>query len=188
MGEMFKIQDFGSILDRYQALPLAGRARVMLDDGRYALDVAEKIVKEVAEHDAVKTLFDRLRKNAMLLGRMRPSEAKNALQDHGSDFPAVTIQKLAAWAKTAERLSEGEGIVTGKGGEYIPGNQPVAAAIMSMCSLGGYLSVIQLALDELCRMEPEKKMHYQSNIVKIRRCATMLADCEHASAVGLAVH
>ncbi len=188
MKDSLKIQEFGSLLSRYQPMTLSERASAMLFDGKSALETAEEIVRQVAGHPGVRTVFERLRKNAMLTGKMRPSEAKNALLDNGSDFPAVTLQKLAAWGKTAERLSKGEGVVMGKNGEYIPGNEPVAAAITSMCAVGGYLSMIQLAFEELIKLEPEKKAHYHSCIVKVRRCATLLADCEHASMVGQAVH
>ncbi len=182
--DSLKIQDFGKLTERYQALGLAARAKAVLADAACALQTAEGIVAELGKHPDIKKSFENVRKNHLLADKIRPSEAKTALLEAGSDFIGLTRQKLAAWSKTMERLSNGEGIKKEGAKEYIPRHEPIAAAIYGIFAIGSYLSILQLALAELTKLDAAHAAHYQSHVVKIRRCATLLCDCEHASAIG----
>lgn len=185
---LLALMDFGALQTRYQALPVAARAQAVLKDAEPALQAAESVLAELAASGKAGKAFDALRANAALTGKMRPSEAKTTLMDAKNDFIGLTLHKLAAWRKTVERLTQGEGVSKGSKGEYIPADMPVAAAVAAMSAAGGYLSVIQLALSELARTDHKQASKCQANIARIRRAATLISDCETASGLGGLVH
>lgn len=182
------LADFGSLQKRYQSLPLTDRAKAVLADARPALQTAQSILEELAAHDQKKRLFDGLRNNAALTGKMRASEARAALIDPNNDFIDTTLHKLASWRKTMERLADGEGIAKDGKGEYIPGEAPIAAAVVSMGSASGYLAIVQLALTELSKADVRHAGQYKAHIARIRRCSTLISDCESASSINALVH
>lgn len=186
--EGMKLEDFGKLQERYQRLGLADRAQAVLIDAEPALQAADRILASLAATPKVRPVFDGIRKNHALTGKMRPSEAKNMLMDANSDFIETARHKLAAWRKTMERVSKGEGIVQENSREYIPNHMPVAVALASVCSASGYLAIIQLALGELGKADNRHATQYASDLARIRRCATLLSDCENASAISALVN
>ena len=184
----FKLEDFGKLQERYQSLSLAERAQAALNDAEPALQAADKILAGLAAQPKIKPVFDKIRKNHALVGKMRPSEAKNILMDSSNDFIAVTRHKLAAWRKTMQRISQGEGIVREKNREYIPAHLPVAMAVAGIVTASNYLSMAQIALSELSQADDKSIGQHTLNMAKIRRCATVLSDCELASSIGSLVN
>jgi hypothetical protein len=186
--DAMKLEDFGKLQERYQTLGLAHRAGAMLADAKPALSMAETILGTLSSTVKTKQLFDSIRKNSLLIGKMRPSDAKVTLMDNGNDFIDVTRKKIAAWRKTMERLSMGEGIVVENSQEFISSREPVCAAIGSVTALSNYLSVVQIAIGELVKTDADNAPYYNSMITKIRRCATLISDCENASCLTAQVH
>lgn len=187
MTDPLPLQDFGKLLERYQPMTVNQRARAVLEDVKAAHDAAESILVELAKHAKMKVALEHLRKNVVVMGKIRASEAKNALMEEGGDFLATTRNKLAAWIKTMDRIAQGEGISKDKGDEFIARSEPVAIALFSLSATGGYLSLIQLALAELAKIEPERTSQHQSTAVHLRRAATIMGDCEAASALAACV-
>lgn len=181
------LEDFGSLEQRYQSLKLAERAATVLFDAEPALQTAERLLAILADHGKIKLAFNKLRNNHMLTSKMRASEAKNQLMDT-EDFVENTRRKLAAWRKTMERLARGEGIVSVQNKEHIASDAPLALAIAGIASIGSYLSMVQLAVAELTKLDHRNNKRHMSAIAEIRRCATVLADCENASRIHTLVH
>ncbi len=182
------LEDFGALQARYQPLPLTQRAQAVLHDAKPALDTCAQLLSELAAQPTIEQIFDSVRNNPLLVGKMRPSEAKAALLDGNNDFIAVVTNKLASWQKTMERLGAGEGILMENKREYIQGDAPVAMALLSVSALDSYLAVIQIALGELAKIDPDSASQHQSAIAKIRRCATLLSDYDSAAALRAVIH
>lgn len=182
------LEDYGKLQERYQALPLSERAGAVLSDAEPALAAATDILAMLASNPKIKHMIDVVRKNPALMGKIRPSDAKNTLLDASNDFIDVTRKKLAAWRKTMERLSRGEGIIVEQNHQYISSQMPLAVAITSIADVSSYLSMVQLVLSELAKTDEANASLYQSHLVKIRRCSTLLADCENASSFAKVIH
>jgi hypothetical protein len=183
-----KIEDFGHLQTRYQSLTLASRAAAVLADAEPALQTAERILGTLAESKQTKEAFDRLRKNSLLIGKMRPSDAKVMLMDSTCDFVAETTRKVGAWRKTMERLSKGEAIMMENNKEFISMEQPLAMAVQACMGLSGYIAIVQLALTEMAKLDAPNANKYASMTSEIRRCATVLSDYENASSFQAMVH
>jgi hypothetical protein len=186
--EAMKLEDYGKLQERYQALTLTRRAEAVLDDAQTALKTADKILATLGNNPMTAGVFDTIRQNVLVTGRMRACEAKNMLLDTNNDFIDLARHKLAVWRKTMERISQGEGVVSEKTGEYISSNVPLAMALASASTVTNYLSMIQLAFTELAKLEPEKATQYNISSAKVRRCATLLSDCENAASFTSLVH
>jgi len=182
-----RLEDFGALQLRYQSLQLAKRATMVLEDAEPALNAAEDILKTLAANTHIKQAFLNIRRNQLLTDRMRPSEARTMLMDANSDFINGARHKLAAWRKTMERVSAGEDIRVEQGREYIPGDAPLAMAIAGNSLVSSYLSIIQLVLAELKKIDVANIANYTSVTAEMRRCATVLSDCEIASAIASVV-
>lgn len=182
------LEDFGKLQDKYRSLGLAARAHAVLDDSSVVMQVAFQILNDLTQHPKTKQAFMAIRADMMLMGKMRPSEAKTVLMDDGADFIGATTHKLLAWQKTMARISQGEGIVKEKGEEFIPNRVAVAAALASVGAIDGYLGVIQLVLTELSRLDEKNADTHKSYLAKIRRCATLISDYDNASLIRSAVH
>lgn len=180
--------DFGLLQSRYQGMKLAHRAKAVLHDAEPALHAVENILQFLEDSPQTKDIFDSLRNNNELLGKMRASEAKNKLIEDKGNFLRDTRQKLAAWQKTMERLGDGEDVRVESGKEYIPAKAPVAMAIIGSASASNYLLIVQLALMNLLKTDPANGNVYKTKIAELRRCATVLSDCEHASGIQALVH
>ena len=183
-----QLEDFGQLQNRYQSLCLAKRAEAVLGDAEPALRAAEDILKTLSTNQNTEQAFVNIRKNIILAGKMRPSEARNMLMDPTSDFIDSTRHKLAAWRKTMERLSHGEGIVMENGREHIPGNAPLALAIAGTACVSNFLSIIQLVLAELLKIDSKNASCYTPITTEIRRYATVLSDCEIASGITTVIN
>lgn len=183
-----KIEDFGLLQSRYQSLTLANRAKAVLADAEPALQAADRILTQLAEQKESKQAFEKLRRNSLLVGKMRPSDAKVALMDHTCDFLKETARKLATWRKTMERLSAGEAIATENNKEFIQGDQPLALAVSGCMGISNYISIIQLALMDISKGDSKNAGKYASMMAEIRRCATVLSDYENASSFQALVH
>lgn len=180
------LADFGQLQARYQGMRLAARAQAVLADAQPALRTAESVLEFLSPQG--KTLFSALRQNAALLGKLRASEAKNQLLDSSSDFLDDTRRKIAAWQKTMERLGSGEDISVEGGKEYISSQSALALAIAGSASASQYLSIVQLALMDLAKQDAGGADACRSKITELRRCITVLSDCENASGISALVH
>jgi hypothetical protein len=183
-----KLEDFGQLQVRYQALPIAARAKAILEDAAPALQTAQRIIAGLNDQPDMKKIFDKIRKNSMLIGKMRPSDARVALMDKSCDFLKDASHKLSAWQKTMERLSQGEAIASEGGKEYIKSDEPLALLVASTGSISSYMSIIQLALMEISRADKANAGAYVSMTAEMRRCSTVLSDYENASLFHTLVH
>lgn len=179
-----KIEDFGAMQARYQAMPITSRASAVLADARPALAVAEHILSAISSHAKLKQAVKHLRANHMLIAKMRVSEAKTVLLDDSNDFIQTTQQKLAAWRKTLSRIADGQMKAT-----PIQDNLPehLAVAMAGIVSVSAYLSILKLIVPELAKLDAARAQEYESMLVEIRRCATVLSDCECASGLNSVV-
>ncbi len=182
-----KLEDFGDLQARYLGLPLAKRAEAVLYDAEPALMAAEEILAKLSDSKPVTAAVSNIRKSSPLIGKLRPSEAKNILTDSSTDFIESTRRKLAAWRKTMERLSAGEGITSSGGKEFLPGDSAIALAIMGNSSVSSYLSIIQIVLGEAVRVDGKNASHYAKTTAQVRRCSTVLSDCEIASDIAKSI-
>lgn len=184
-----QLADFGELQSRYQAMRLTDRAGAVLEDAAPALKAAEQLLSALAVHPKMRHIFETLRHDQALIGKMRPSEARNMLLDSSCDFIGTTRKKLAAWRKTMERIGAGEGVLSDGGSqEYISSHVPLALAISSISTAGGYLAIVQIALAELSRIDSKNALQHNSTLARIRRCATLLSDCENAAGFTAVVH
>lgn len=186
--ESLKLEDFGVLQARYSTMKIAHRAGAMLADAKPALAMAETILNQIGSSGKSRHLFEKLRKNNALIAKMRPSDAKTTLLDGSIDFMDITRKKILAWRKTIERLSMGEAIRIENDREFISSRDPLCAAILSITSLCNYLSVIQLAIIEQAKTDPENAPYYQSMVTKLRRCAIVISDSENAARINAMVH
>src|SRR5689334_23553685 len=79
------LEDFGALQARYQPLGLAARAKAVLADAEPVVATCQQLLDELAHHAKTKEVFEDVRKNPALTGKMRPSEAKNVLMDKSND-------------------------------------------------------------------------------------------------------
>lgn len=186
---LLPLEDLGALQLRYEPMPLADRARAVLKDAKPAMETASRLLEELAKNPDAKRVFDSIRTNPALSGKMRASDAKNILMDAANDFVAATRNKMDAWQKTMERISQGEGVVRANNNEeHISGEMSVAMALLSVSSLDNYLSIIQVAFGELAKIDASHASKHQSSIVKLRRCATLISDYDHASSLRSLIH
>lgn len=184
-----KIEDFGELQSRYQALSIAERAKTVLEDAQPALKTARRVIDTLKQDKNMKSIFDKMRKNSMLIAKIRPSDARTALMDKSCDFLSETSHKLAAWEKTMERLSQGEAISSNQGGkEYIRADEPLALLVSGAGSISHYTSIIQIALMDLSRKSKAGSTDFSAMTAEIRRCSTVLSDYENASLFHTLVH
>ena len=179
-----KIEDFGVMQARYQAMSLAGRAAAVLSDASPALAVMEHILGVLSVQPKARHAVAALRKDHMVIGRMRASEAKTNLMDETVDFIRITSQKLAAWCKTLHTIADGKAKASLLG-EGVPEHMAIAMAGIS--SVSSYLVIVKLIVPQLAKLDPSRTQEYESMLVEIRRCATVLSDCETASGLNTVV-
>ena len=187
-ANILPLEDFGQLQKKYQSLPLPKRAVAVLADAEPALKGADEVLQQLITTPRVRQIFENMRKNPAITGKMRPSEARNTLIDGNADFIDMARRKLQAWRKTMERIGSGEGVISEQGMEYLPNHAPVALAFACISTTESYLAIVQLALAELARADEKNAAKHRSNLARIRRCATLIADCEHASGIAKQVH
>lgn len=175
------LHDFGALQARYQAMSLKTLAASMLEDAAPALELAAEILEHMGTHPLSTKAIASLRGNAALMGRLRPSEAKNQLIDSSVDFVEAAQHKLAAWKKSLERVASGEGVTGADAKERLKSDSPLAVALMGPSGISHYLSVIQLALGEMVRLDDKHSSQYAKVTALLRRCSTVISDCESAS-------
>lgn len=179
---------FEELEKRYQGLGIRARAQLMLDDAKPALKAAEEVLHHMAENPKTRAIISKLRKDTAVIHKMRPSEARNMLLDTHTDFIDVSRRKLQAWRKTMKRLARGEGIIQESGMEYIPRHLPVASAYSCITTTPHYLHIIQVILTELEKKDRKHAEKYHFSHVRVRRCSTVLSDCETAAAISAQMH
>ncbi len=170
-----KIENFGDMQARYGKLSLERRAACVLADAQPAIATAGHILETVSEHPKLKQAIDNLRKNELLISKMRGSEAKTILLDDSCDFIKSTMQKLAAWQKNLERIASGKTRVTLLK-EHVPEHFAV-----TMAGVSGYLAIIKLIIPEIALLDKARQAAYSAMLLDMRRCATVLSDLECAS-------
>ncbi len=182
------LEDFGLLQQKYQSLSLSKRALAVLVDADPALRAADEVLASLVHYPKLRHVFDDMRKNPAITGKMRPSEARNMLMDGTADFIGMSRKKLQAWRKTMERIGSGEGVISEEGMEYVPGHAPVALAFACISTTESYLAIVQLALAELAKLDEKNTVKHRSSLARIRRCATLISDCENASGIAKQMH
>jgi hypothetical protein len=181
MNKAMKIENFSDMQNRYQNLPVSRRASVVLSDAAPALSTAQEILDTLSGQPKIAKAIHNLRNNSLIISRIRNSEAKSVLMDSSVDFIKATSRKLKEWHKTLECIAQGKTQVTIIK-EYLPEHLCLAVA-------GGssYLALIKLIIPELTRLDNLNQALYNSMLADIRRCTTILSDCECASELNSAV-
>jgi hypothetical protein len=64
----------------------------------------------------------------------------------------------------------------------------LAIALTSVSTVSNYLSIVQVAVAELAKIDSNNAFQHNSELTKIRRCATLLSDCENAAGFTTVVH
>lgn len=183
-----KLEEFGALQARYLSLPLAQRADAVLYDAEPALQAAEEILETLSGSRHVAAALAAIRASLPLIGKLRPSEAKNVLVDPANDFIACTRCKLVAWRRSMERLAQGEAIEADGGRERLPAHSPLGLALLGNGTVSSYLSIMQVALGEAVRLDGRNANQYARTTTQIRRCATILSDCETASEISKSIY
>ena len=181
MNKQMKIENFSDMQSRYQSLSLSSRASVVLSDAEPALDTARKILATLSAQPKFAKAIHNLRKNSLIITRIRNSEPKTVLMDDSVDFLEATSHKLEEWHKTLEAIARGQTKATVIK-EYLPEHLSVAVAGAS-----GYLSLIKLIIPELIRLDNANQPMYDTMLADLRRCTTILSDCECASELNSVV-
>ena len=185
---MIPLEDLGKLQTRYQAMKLAARAAAVLSDAEPAMQVAERILQKLAEEKQTARAISRLASDSPLIARMRSCEARGVLMDTKTDFIQSTINKMAAWRKTMQRVSQGEGVATNSAGkEFIPSSDPIAMAVFSISHLGSYLSIAQLIISEIAKAD-KGNLEWSNAVAEMRRCATVITDYDFAVGLTAQVH
>ncbi|NBX03531.1 MAG: hypothetical protein EBR02_05655 [Alphaproteobacteria bacterium] len=182
---MIPLEDLGALQTRYQPMKLAERAKTVLVDAQPALLAAERILTKLKDHSHTIRVISRLRADGSLINKMRACEARNVLLDSKVDFMDTTMNKIAAWRKTMQRVAKGEGIHTNANGkEYIPSSDPMAIAVFGISNLGHYLSIAQLIIADVAHADKVDKLptsEWTACVAEMRRCATVIGDYEFAT-------
>ncbi len=173
MNIQMKIENFGELQARYQMLPMANRASAVISDSEPVLTAAQHILTNLSKQPKLQQAISNLRTNTATISRIRVSEAKTALLDDSVDFIKVASQKLEIWRKTLENIATGDAKAT-LVKDKLPEHHSVASG-------SGYLSLIKLIIMELSSIDKDNTSTYDSMLTEIRRCTTILSDCECAS-------
>lgn len=174
-----KIEKFGDMQTRYLALPLNGRALAVLSDVEPAFSVAKQILESLQHNVNIGKAVANLRGNSLVVSRIRSSEAKSALMDETVDFVKTTIHKLEKWQNIVKQIAQG------KTKAYIVKNNIPEQFVVAGGS--GYLSLLKLVIPELAKLDANNKRDYDLMLGELRRCATILSDCECASELNSVV-
>jgi hypothetical protein len=176
---LMPIENFGDMQARYQIMPIASRALAVLSDAEAALTTAKRILISLEEQPKISLAIANLRKDSLLTSRVRASEAKTVLMDDGVDFIQTTTQKLTQWHRTLWLISQGKTKAT-----IMKENVP---AHLSISSVTSYLALIKIIIPELSKLDTDNKNAYDTMLAEIRRCTTILSDCECASEMNSVV-
>ncbi len=179
MNIQMKIENFGELQARYQMLPMANRASAVISDAEPVLTAAQRILANLSKQPKLQQAISNLRNNTATISRIRASEAKTALLDDSIDFIKVASQKLELWHKTLGLIATGDTKAT-LVKDKLPEHHSVASG-------SGYLSLIKLILMELSSVNKDNRSEYDSMLAEIRRCTTILSDCECASELNSVV-
>lgn len=174
------IENFGDMQARYGMLPLASRASAVLADADPVMTNIKRILASLVEQPEISKAINNLRKNSLIISRIRASEAKTVLMDDSVDFIQATAKKLTGWHKTIWLISKGETKATLMK-ENIPEH-------LSMTGGSAYLAMIKLIIPELAKLDKKyPSSHYDTMLAELRRCTTVLSDCECASEMNSVV-
>lgn len=170
---VMKIENFDEIQARYQMMPLANRAMAVISDAKPAFTGAQRILNELAKESNLQKAITHLRGNTSIISRIRPSQAKTELMDSSVDFIKTAGNKLTQWHKTLDMIASGSTKAT-----LVTSRQSEQHCIVSV---SGYLPLIKLVINELSVLNKNNADTYNSMLAEIRRCTTILSDCECAS-------
>ncbi len=168
-----KIGNFSDMQNRYQMLPLTSRASAVISDAGQASAAVQRILEQLAGQDDLKQAIANLKHNSITIARIRPSEAKTALMDDSINFVDMTAKKLDMWQKILQNIAIGKvhaTIVQDNFSQYV-----------TLAGVSGYLAMIMLIIGELGKLNEAKRSLYDSMLGELRRCTTVLSDCECAS-------
>jgi len=176
---VMKIENFGDMQTRYKTMRLNDRAKAVIDDADAAVTLTKNILGELEKSKQTAEALSKLRNNAFIISRIRTSEAKSALMDESVDFIKTSYQKLVKWQKTLEHIAQGKTkAVIVK--ETVPEHLTVAGA-------SSYLALVKLVIQELIKLDEKNKEKYDSMLAELRRCTTIISDCEYASEMNSVV-
>lgn len=170
---VMKIENFDEIQARYQMMPLANRAMAVISDAKPALTGAQQILKALSKENNLQKAITNLRHNSSIISRIRPSQAKTELMDESLDFIKNAENKLMQWHKTLDMIASGSTKAT-----LVTNRQSEQHCVVSV---SGYLPLIKLVINELSALNKSNADIYNKMLAEIRRCTTILSDCECAS-------
>lgn len=176
---IMKIENFGDMQARYLPLPLSSRASAVLCDVAPAFSALKNILESLQHNPQTTKAVASLRNNSLVISRIRNSEAKSSLMDETVDFIRSTSQKLEKWQNILQQIAQE------KTKAYIAkDNIPEQFIIVSGSN---YLSLLKLVIPELIKLDAKNREKYELMLAELRRCTTILSDCECASELNSVV-
>jgi hypothetical protein len=172
-SSIMKIGNFGEMQMRYQLMPLASRASAVISDAEAAFAIVKRILIELSTDPKRIKAVASLRNNSIIVSRIRPSEAKTVFMDESVDFIQTSLQKLEGWKQILQNIAQGKTQATVIKDNF---SQHVA-----LTGASGYLAIIKLIIPEFVKRDKTNEDGYNSALAELRRCTTILSDCECAS-------
>lgn len=173
------INNFGDLQMKYLSLSVPNRAAEVLSDAEQAFNIISDILAELAKEQKTVQAISNLRKNDLIISRIRPSEAKSMLMDDSLDFINLTSKKLSNWYKFLQSVSNGNARAT-----IIQRN---LLGQYSITSISNYLALVKLIIPEITKLDSANKDNYDSILASLRRAITIISDCEYASELNSVV-
>ena len=173
------INNFGDLQMKYLSLSVPNRAAEVLSDAEQAFNIISDILAELAKEQKTVQAISNLRKNDLIISRIRPSEAKSMLMDDSLDFINLTSKKLSNWYKFLQSVSNGNARAT-----IIQRN---LLGQYSITSISNYLALVKLITPEITKLDSANKDNYDSILASLRRAITIISDCEYASELNSVV-
>ena len=171
-SHMIALSDYGELQTCYAGMSPVERAQAVYDHAEPSVRLALGLLDVIAGLPDCHTAITQLRANDEIMRRLRHNEARATLLDAKVDYLAVCAQKLLAWHQAIRRVAIGEAVNTDNAlGIILQAHQGVSA----------YLSLVPLILGEMSHIDAQHASQYAKATAQLRRCATMISDCETAS-------
>lgn len=175
------LTDYSKLQSRYLGLDLISRAQKVYEDAQAAVTLSQELIEVISQLPESKKALTLIRNDAQLVGRLRNSEAKMVLMDSNADYFSVCKQKIAAWHLAISRLIQKEDVIEMNGDLVVPADSALGTTLTMHQGVSCYLAILPVVLGELSQLDAANASQYAKTTAQIRRCGTLISDCETAS-------